>query len=97
MFEFIEDKKVLRPKYIGTIKNNAIRKIMIALMVIPTIFACILLNIFAFSFHVIFAFWKLILFGTFKIFASLLKEETWESWSKPRSAKNIRQVQDDLK
>lgn len=88
MFEFTEDKKGLRPKYIGTIKNNAIRKSLIALMVLPTLAACIALNIFMFIYYIMFAFWKLVLFGTYRTFAGLFNEKAWESWRKPRKVQH---------
>ncbi|MCT8866267.1 hypothetical protein [Shewanella xiamenensis] len=91
MFEFTEDKKGLRPKYIGTIKNNGIRRTLMILMIFPLISATIFLNIFAFIGFVIMTFWKLILFGTFKIFADMFQAKTWEVWHKPR------QVHDDSK
>lgn len=46
MFEFTEDKKGLRPKYIGTIKHNGIRRTLMVLMTLPTILAVICLNFF---------------------------------------------------
>lgn len=84
MFEFTEDKKGLRPKYIGTIKHNGIRRTLMVLMTLPTILAVICLNVFMFLGYVIMAFWKLILFGTFKIFAEMFQAKTWEVWHKPR-------------
>jgi|GEM_PF-3470645 hypothetical protein len=91
MFEFTEDKKGLRPKYIGTIKHNGIRRTLMILMIFPLISATIFLNIFAFIGFVIMAFWKLILLGTFKILACMFQAKTWEVWHKPR------QVHDDSK
>lgn len=48
MFEFTKDKKGLRPKYIGTIKHNGIRRTLMVLMTLPTILAVICLNVFMF-------------------------------------------------
>ncbi|MCL1088024.1 hypothetical protein [Shewanella profunda] len=88
MFEFTEDKKSLRPRYIGTIKHNGIRRSLMVLMTLPTIFAVISLNAFGFLVHIIMAFWKLIILGTFKTFAGMFQAKTWEVWHKPRQVKH---------
>jgi len=87
MFEFTEDKKGLRPKYIGTIENNIIRKSFIILMVLPTVAVCIALNVFMFVCYMLLAFWKLVLFGTYRTFAGLFSKKAWESWNNPRPRK----------
>lgn len=90
MFEFTEDKKGLRPKYIGTIENNIIRKSLIILMVLPTVSVCIALNVFMFACYMLIAFWKLVLFGTYRAFAGLFSKKAWESWNKPRPRKTAK-------
>lgn len=84
MFEFTEDKKGLRPKYIGTIKNNTVRRTLILLMVIPTNLLVFLLNVLKFLLYTINAFWRLIVVGTFNLVANMFKSKTWEVWYNPR-------------
>ncbi|OUS52931.1 hypothetical protein BM607_003075 [Shewanella sp. SACH] len=88
MFEFTEDKKSLRPKYIGTIKNNAARRMLMLLMIIPTNLLVLSLNTLKFLLYTANAFWKLIVVGTFNLVANMFKAKTWEVWHKPRQVQH---------
>lgn len=88
MFEFTEDRKSIRPKLIGTIKNNFIRRLLMVLATPPLIIAIIAFNVALFFAIVVAvickAFWHFILAGTYILFASLFTEKCWEHWHKPR-------------
>ncbi len=88
MFEFTEDRKSIRPKLIGTIKNNFIRRLLMVLATPPLIVVIIVLNValfFIITTAVIGkAFWRFILYGTYILFASLFTAKCWEHWHKPR-------------
>lgn len=88
MFEFTEDKKTLRPKYIGTIKHNGLRRTLMIFMIIPTSIVVILLNTMKFLLYVIIAFWRLILLGTFNLVANLFNAKTWEIWHRARQVQH---------
>lgn len=84
MFEFTEDRKSIRPKLIGTIKNNFIRRFLMVIAALPLSLVVIAVNVFLFALITVKAFWQFVLRGTYIVFASLFTEKCWEHWHKPR-------------
>jgi len=82
MFEFTEDKKSIRPKYIGTIKSNWKRRAAMIVFMPFTILAVLLFNYTIFTLWTTVAAWRMIIIGTIKPLISPFKKP--EYWDSPR-------------
>ena len=82
MFEFTEDKKGIRPKWVGTINNNLARRAMMVLMLLPTMAVVIGYNLLRFVLYTLLAFARLVVYGTLKVMITPFL--SWPYWNEPR-------------
>lgn len=84
MFEFTEDKKGIRPKWIGSIENTWLRRAMMVIALPPTICVVICYNLFLFLLIVLLAFARFVAFGTVAVLLRVFTKPMWELWYAPR-------------
>lgn len=82
MFEFTEDKKSIRPKWVGTIESNWQRRTMMVLMLLPTMAVVIGFNLIKFVLYTLLAFARLVVYGTLKVIITPFLN--WPYWHEPR-------------
>lgn len=89
MFEFTEDKKGIRPKWVGCIKRNWLRRVMLVLALPLTIAVVIFYNLCMFALVVLLSFVRLIAFGTIAVLLRPFTRAMWDVWHEPRKPMTV--------